>query len=85
MGGFTGDAKPGFAISWPTGNGHEWLAEGVFSYYIYLPMIGSIGFSQLYLNWGWDNKCNGCYSQYAPTGTGYNFQYYNTVTHNIHP
>ncbi len=85
MGGFTGDAIPGFAISWPTGNGHEWLAEGVFSYYIYLPMIGSIGFSQLYLNWGWDNKCNGWYSQYAPTGTGYNFQYYNTVTHNIHP
>lgn len=85
MGGHTRDAIPGAPFSWATGDGHLWVAEGVFSYYMYWPMIGTIGFTQLYLNWGWDGRSNGWYSQYAPTGTGFNFQYYNTVTYNIHP
>lgn len=74
-----------FGFIMPKGTGHVWIAEGYFNFSWYWPMVGSFGFAQFYFNWGWDGMSNGWYSQYAPVGTGLNFQYYSSIFYNIRP
>lgn len=71
--------------------GHEWVCDGYSdTEYYWCNQDGSqggAGYLYFHMNWGWDGTSNGFYGfdNWAPYGTGFNFQYYRRAIINIHP
>jgi len=71
--------------------GHEWVCDGFSAtdYFWCNPdgTSGGAGYLYFHMNWGWDGGSNGWYGfdNWAPWGTGLNFQYYRRAIINIHP
>jgi len=71
--------------------GHEWVCDGYSATEYYWcnqdGSQGGAGYLYFHMNWGWDGTSNGFYGfdNWAPYGTGFNFQYYRRAIINIHP
>jgi hypothetical protein len=77
-------------------DGHEWVCDGYEqTYYTWCPTSDSPGGGEdyllLHMNWGWDNvnNCNGWFNfnQWIVSDgvNTFNWQYYQSMTYNIHP
>ncbi|MES2329379.1 MAG: C10 family peptidase [Bacteroidota bacterium] len=83
------DAADAFGFTlWPqSGTGHQWVCDGWLTYNYYCPGIGYLYFN---MNWGWNGYLDGWYAfnNWTVThwnGAQWNFQYYKSYIHNIHP